>query len=111
MSPDYFRDNYFFWKFFNNFSVLFLKIFAALRSIVVVTVVTDWAVVLWEKSLFIVNKYFFGRGEINIWLLLTNFSWTKLLTVESNMYNLIPLNIASPYPINDLLTFFFLSVH
>ena len=46
MSPDYFRDNYFFWKFFNNFSVLFLKIFAALRSIVVVTVVTDWAVVL-----------------------------------------------------------------
>ena len=32
-----------------------------------------------KKSLFIVNKIFFGYIEINLWLLLTNFSRTKSL--------------------------------
>ena len=28
----------------------------------------------WEKSLFIINKYFVEYGEMNVWLLLTNFN-------------------------------------
>ena len=29
----------------------------------------------WENILFIVNKYFVGFNEKNVWLSLTNFSW------------------------------------
>ena len=38
----------------------------------------------WEKSLVTVDKSFFGYGEKNICVLLTNFSWFESLKVEPN---------------------------
>ena len=46
----------------------------------------------WE--LLTVNKFFVGYGEINFWLLLTNFNWTKSLTIEENLITSKKANFA-----------------
>ena len=43
-----------------------------------------WSPIHWEIKLFTVDKSCVGYGEINDWLLSTNFSWTKSFAIEPN---------------------------